>query len=203
MKKRKMISFPSPFKKNRHAPGLARTYAVLKMLRPLFSMAPMLKSFTATTLKISRSYSSPNFSSSHFIAACPYVKIHRGKTQGNRPAGSTEEQPQLLQSLKGKGYKNYVSSINHPYIKPGESRGTLEGSIGALRPLDPDPGMLLKSRPIASLHRHSTASRSGHQQDSTEYDKMLLDNTCSTLNSIDVVNYFYTTSRQNLHIERG
>lgn len=38
------------------------------MLRDLFSMAPMLKSSTATMLKRSRSYSSPYVSSSHFIA---------------------------------------------------------------------------------------------------------------------------------------
>ncbi|MCY1459165.1 hypothetical protein D9M71_766140 [compost metagenome] len=37
------------------------------MLSPLFSMAPMLKSLTATIMKMSRSYSRPYTSSSHFI----------------------------------------------------------------------------------------------------------------------------------------
>ncbi|MNR39277.1 hypothetical protein D3C85_1896810 [compost metagenome] len=39
--------------------ALASTALELKMLRPLFSMAPMLKSFTATIMKMSRSYSRP------------------------------------------------------------------------------------------------------------------------------------------------
>src|SRR5215203_1480340 len=47
--------------------GLARTYLSLKMLRPLFSIAPMLKSDTATTLKTSRSYSRPKTLSSQRI----------------------------------------------------------------------------------------------------------------------------------------
>ena len=38
------------------------------MLRPLFSIAPKLKSRTATIMNRSRSYSRPNASSSHFIA---------------------------------------------------------------------------------------------------------------------------------------
>ncbi len=37
----------------------ASTALELKMLRPLFSMAPMLKSLTATIMKMSRSYSRP------------------------------------------------------------------------------------------------------------------------------------------------
>ena len=37
----------------------ARTQLELKMLRPLFSIAPMLKSLTATIMKMSRSYSRP------------------------------------------------------------------------------------------------------------------------------------------------
>ena len=48
--------------------GRASTYAELKMLSPLFSIAPMLKSSTATTMKVSRSYSSPYTSSSQRIA---------------------------------------------------------------------------------------------------------------------------------------
>ena len=40
-------------------PGDASTYLSLKMLRPLFSIAPMLKSETATIMKMSRSYSRP------------------------------------------------------------------------------------------------------------------------------------------------
>src|SRR5450830_1447759 len=46
---------------------LASTYLSLKTLRPLFSMAPMLKSDTATIMKISRSYSRPKASSSQRI----------------------------------------------------------------------------------------------------------------------------------------
>ena len=45
----------------------ASTYLSLKMLRPLFSIAPMLKSETATIMKTSRSYSRPNASSSQRI----------------------------------------------------------------------------------------------------------------------------------------
>ena len=48
---------------------LASTYLSLKTLRPLFSMAPMLKSDTATIMKISRSYSRPNACSSQRIDA--------------------------------------------------------------------------------------------------------------------------------------
>ena len=48
--------------------GAANTNVELKMLSDLFSMAPMLKSPTATMLNKSRSYSLPNRSSSHFIA---------------------------------------------------------------------------------------------------------------------------------------
>ena len=48
--------------------GVANTSLELKMLSDLFSMAPMLKSSTATMLKMFRSYSSPYVSSSHFIA---------------------------------------------------------------------------------------------------------------------------------------
>ena len=43
-------------------------YLSLKTLRLLFSIAPMLKSLTATMLKRSRSYSSPKRSSSQRIA---------------------------------------------------------------------------------------------------------------------------------------
>ncbi len=46
----------------------ASTYLSLKTLRPLFSIAPMLKSDTATMLKTSRSYSRPNVSSSQRMA---------------------------------------------------------------------------------------------------------------------------------------
>ena len=47
--------------------GEASTYLSLKTLRPLFSIAPMLKSETATIMKMSRSYSRPNASSSQRI----------------------------------------------------------------------------------------------------------------------------------------
>jgi hypothetical protein len=47
--------------------GVASTSRLLKMFSDLFSIAPMLKSSTATMLNKSRSYSSPNTSSSHFI----------------------------------------------------------------------------------------------------------------------------------------
>src|SRR6516165_8275104 len=45
------------------------------MLRPLFSIAPMLKSLTATMLKTSRSYSRPKTSSSHRVAAFVLVAV--------------------------------------------------------------------------------------------------------------------------------
>ncbi len=44
--------------------GVASTRASLKMLRPLFSIAPMLKSDTATMLNTLKSYSRPKRSSS-------------------------------------------------------------------------------------------------------------------------------------------
>ncbi len=47
--------------------GEARISRSLKMLSPLFSMAPMLKSETATMLNTSRSYSRPKRFSSHFM----------------------------------------------------------------------------------------------------------------------------------------
>ena len=47
---------------------VASTSRLLKRFRDLFSIAPMLKSSTATMLNRSRSYSKPNRSSSHFIA---------------------------------------------------------------------------------------------------------------------------------------
>ena len=46
----------------------ANMYLSLKMLRPLFSIAPMLKSDTATIMKMSRSYSRPNAVSSQRMA---------------------------------------------------------------------------------------------------------------------------------------
>ena len=46
----------------------ASTQEVLKMFRPLFSIAPILKSPTATTINTSKSYSRPKRVSSHFIA---------------------------------------------------------------------------------------------------------------------------------------
>ena len=49
--------------------ALASTYLVLKMLRPLFSMAPMLKSSTATTMKRSRSSGRPKRASSQATEA--------------------------------------------------------------------------------------------------------------------------------------
>src|SRR4029079_17068246 len=45
----------------------ASTYLSLKTLRPLFSIAPMLKSDTATIMNTSRSYSRPNTCSSQRI----------------------------------------------------------------------------------------------------------------------------------------
>ena len=48
--------------------GVANTKRELKMFRLLFSMAPMLKSSTATMLNRSRSYSRPNRVSSQRIA---------------------------------------------------------------------------------------------------------------------------------------
>ena len=48
--------------------GVASTSRLLKMFRDLFSIAPMLKSSTATMLNRSRSYSKPNRVSSHRIA---------------------------------------------------------------------------------------------------------------------------------------
>jgi hypothetical protein len=45
--------------------GVERSKRELKTFRDLFSIAPMLKSSTATMLKRSRSYSRPNRSSSH------------------------------------------------------------------------------------------------------------------------------------------
>jgi hypothetical protein len=47
--------------------GVASTSRLLKMFRDLFSIAPMLKSSTATMLNRSRSYSNPKTSSSHFM----------------------------------------------------------------------------------------------------------------------------------------
>ena len=49
--------------------GLASTYLVLKMFRPLFSIAPMLKSPTATIMKRSRSSGRPKRCSSQTIEA--------------------------------------------------------------------------------------------------------------------------------------
>ncbi len=48
--------------------GAASTYLSLKTLRPLFSIAPMLQSDTATIMNTSRSYSRPNASSSQRMA---------------------------------------------------------------------------------------------------------------------------------------
>jgi hypothetical protein len=49
--------------------GLASTYLVLKMFSPLFSIAPMLKSSTATIMKRSRSSGRPKRASSQTIEA--------------------------------------------------------------------------------------------------------------------------------------
>ena len=59
--------------------GVASTSRELNKFRDLFSIAPMLKSSTATMLNRSRSYSSPNVSSSHFIArfSDSIAKSHR------------------------------------------------------------------------------------------------------------------------------
>ena len=51
------------------AEGLASTHEVLNTLRPLFSIAPMLKSLTATMWNTSRSYSRPYTRSSHLMAS--------------------------------------------------------------------------------------------------------------------------------------
>ena len=47
--------------------GSASRSEELKMFSPLFSIAPKLKSRTATIMNRSRSYSRPKVSSSHFI----------------------------------------------------------------------------------------------------------------------------------------
>ncbi|MEY4258347.1 MAG: hypothetical protein RJA56_1248, partial [Pseudomonadota bacterium] len=49
--------------------ALASTYLVLKMFRPLFSMAPMLKSLVATIMKRSRSKGRPKRVSSQATLA--------------------------------------------------------------------------------------------------------------------------------------
>ena len=54
--------------------GVASTYLSLKTLRPLFSIAPMLKSDTATIMNTSRSYSRPNASSSQRIER--FERVH-------------------------------------------------------------------------------------------------------------------------------
>src|SRR5213075_2552071 len=62
-------------------------YLVLKTLSPLFSIAPMLKSLTATMLKTSRSYSRPKVSSSQRIdflsdaIAWPHLSSSPRRTQ--------------------------------------------------------------------------------------------------------------------------
>ena len=67
--------------------GLANTYFVLKTFSPLFSIAPMLKSPTATIMKRSRSSSRPKRSSSQRIActsersACAVLSSLPGSTQ--------------------------------------------------------------------------------------------------------------------------
>ena len=48
---------------------LASTYLVLKMFRPLFSMAPMLKSLVATIMKRSKSSGKPKRASSQATLA--------------------------------------------------------------------------------------------------------------------------------------
>ena len=59
--------------------AVASTSLLLNRFSDLFSIAPMLKSSTATMLNRSRSYSSPNLSSSHFIArfSDSIAKSHR------------------------------------------------------------------------------------------------------------------------------
>ena len=65
---------------------LASTYFVLKMFRPLFSIAPMLKSLVATIMKRSRSSGRPKRASSQateaiseFIA-CSVLSRSPGRT---------------------------------------------------------------------------------------------------------------------------
>ncbi|MNV27445.1 hypothetical protein D3C71_1185950 [compost metagenome] len=66
--------------------SLARTYFVLKMFRPLFSMAPMLKSLVATIMKRSRSSGRPKRASSQatlYISefmACSVLPRSPGRT---------------------------------------------------------------------------------------------------------------------------
>ena len=66
--------------------GEARIRASLKMLRPLFSIAPMLKSETATTLNTLKSYSRPKRSSSQRME-----RLSESMAQAQRPSlpGST------------------------------------------------------------------------------------------------------------------
>src|SRR5260370_7655 len=86
--------------------NIFNTRYVLKMLSPLFSIAPMLKSLTATMLKISRSYSRPNASSSQRIAffrdviAWPHLswsprrtQIASGTTRPDRVANRSSTAP--------------------------------------------------------------------------------------------------------------
>ncbi len=67
--------------------GVARTYLVLKMFNPLFSIAPMLKSPTATIMKRSRSSGSPKRASSQAMLAtseaiaCSVLSRSPGRTQ--------------------------------------------------------------------------------------------------------------------------
>ncbi len=65
---------------------LASTYLVLKMFRPLFSIAPMLKSLMATIMKRSRSSARPKRASSQAIDG--HEPAHRvlGLVQGRRRA---------------------------------------------------------------------------------------------------------------------
>ncbi len=65
---------------------LASTYLVLKMLRPLFSIAPMLKSAVATIMKRSRSSGRPKRASSQItlaiseFMACSVLSMSPGRT---------------------------------------------------------------------------------------------------------------------------
>ncbi|MNN57789.1 hypothetical protein D3C81_1727940 [compost metagenome] len=67
--------------------ALASTYFVLKMFRPLFSIAPMLKSLTATIMKRSRSSSSPKRRSSQRMA---WIRESMAWRVLSRSCGSTQ-----------------------------------------------------------------------------------------------------------------
>jgi hypothetical protein len=66
---------------------------------PLFSMAPMLKSFTATMFMLARSYSSPYLSSSHYThhawcsSGCLEARPRNWWVEEEAPSSLCEERP--------------------------------------------------------------------------------------------------------------